>query len=253
MTRKIICLDPGHGGQDPGALGNGLQEKDITLEIAKKIIQRLAAYDVTVKSTRDSDTFVSLSQRAAYANNVNADYFVSIHINAGGGTGFESFIYNGEVSSTTIKTRQVLHDTIMADMQKYYMIDRGKKAANFAVIRETNMPAILTENLFIDNPKDASLLKNTDFINDLSTAITHGLVKGLNLTPLTIIPNPTPAPLPTKPPVTPQPPVWNPQAEIQQLIDTGLLANNHPADEHITWGEFATVINRLLYIIKNKS
>lgn len=235
MPRKILVLDPGHGGQDPGAVGNGLLEKDITLELARKIAQRLANYDVTVKLTRENDTFISLAQRAAFANEINSDYFLSIHINAGGGTGFESFIYNGSVSTATINIRSEIHNTLLSFLQRYNIVDRGKKKANFAVIRETNMPAALIENLFIDSVKDAALLKNIDFINDLSDAITLGLVKGLNLTQI------APTPEPTHPPV-----IWDPQGEIQQLIDASILANQHPANKPVTWGEFAAVINRVL-------
>ncbi|GAB6180311.1 hypothetical protein JCM14036_16300 [Desulfotomaculum defluvii] len=245
MPRKIIVLDPGHGGQDPGAVGNGLLEKDLTLQMGKKIAQRLSIYDITVRLTRENDTFLSLNQRADFANNLKADYFLSIHVNAGGGTGFESFIYNGGVSYTTISLRSVLHNTLMSFLRNYNVIDRGKKSANFAVIRETNMPAALIENLFIDSEKDAALLKNTEFITDLCENIAHGLVKGLNLTQ--IIPTPTPPPIP-KP--TQSPTIWDPQGEIQQLIDAGVLANNHPADKPITWGEFATVMNRVLKIVK---
>ncbi|MEG6521494.1 N-acetylmuramoyl-L-alanine amidase family protein [Desulfotomaculum sp. 1211_IL3151] len=234
MPRKILVLDPGHGGQDPGAVGNGLLEKEITLELGKKVAQRLANYDVTVRLTRENDTYISLTQRTAFANNLKADYFLSIHVNAGGGTGFESFIYNGGVSSATINIRSEIHDTLVSFLQNHNVVDRGKKKANFAVIRETIMPAALIENLFIDSIKDTALLKNIDFMNDLSDAITLGLVKGLNLVQVT----------PTKPP---QPPtIWDPQGEVQQLIDAGILANHHPADKPVTWGEFAAVINRII-------
>lgn len=143
MSRKILVLDPGHGGQDPGAVGNGLLEKEINLELAKKVTQRLASYDVTVRLTRENDAFISLTQRAAFANEINADYFLSIHCNAGGGTGFESFIYNGGVSSATINIRSVIHDTLINSLASYQVVDRGKKKANFAVVRETKMPAVL--------------------------------------------------------------------------------------------------------------
>ncbi len=84
-------LDPGHGGHDPGAVANGLKEKDLVLKIVKKtkaILEKV--YGATVKLTRSTDVYIDLSQRARLANNWGADYFVSIHINAGGGTGFET-------------------------------------------------------------------------------------------------------------------------------------------------------------------
>ncbi len=102
-----IYLDPGHGGTDPGAQGNGLQEKNVTLAIALKVRDILNRdYEGhTIRMSRSSDVTVSLPQRTNDANSWGADYFVSIHINAGGGTGYEDFIYNGSVSSQDISYR----------------------------------------------------------------------------------------------------------------------------------------------------
>ncbi|MCL5289814.1 MAG: N-acetylmuramoyl-L-alanine amidase family protein [Bacillota bacterium] len=246
MEKKLVVIDPGHGGRDPGAIGNGLLEKEITLMLARKIAKRLGFYDVEVRLTRDDDTYLSLDARAFFANNLKADYFLSLHVNAGRGTGFESFIYNGPVGANTSSLRSIIHNNIAAFLKDYGVADRGKKAANFAVLRETNMPAALLENLFIDTAKDASLLKDDKFIRGLCDAITKGLAESLRLTSL---PKPTPTPAPTPPP-TAVPPVWDPQKEIQKLKESGLLANDHPADAPVTWGEFATVINRLVNRIK---
>src|SRR5690625_4888744 len=109
-----LYLDVGHGGNDPGAGGNGLKEKDLTLSISKKINSLLGEYDgVTVKMSRSTDKTLSLKQRTDEANSWGADLLLSIHINAGGGTGFESFIYNGTVYSNTVKYHGVIHDEIM--------------------------------------------------------------------------------------------------------------------------------------------
>ncbi|AKM19367.1 Sporulation-specific N-acetylmuramoyl-L-alanine amidase [[Flavobacterium] thermophilum] len=101
MAEFVQVIDPGHGGHDPGAVANGLREKDLTLKIAlytRDYIHEL--YEgVKVYLTRDKDVFVGLSERADFANRLNADHFCSIHINAGGGKGFESYIYNGSYSS----------------------------------------------------------------------------------------------------------------------------------------------------------
>jgi len=106
--------------------------------------------------SRTTDVYLSLSQRADLANKWGADYFISVHINAGGGTGFESYIYNGSVSSATIAYQNVMK--AIGGVK-----DRGKKRANYAVLRETKMPAILTENLFIDNSSDVAKLKSEQF------------------------------------------------------------------------------------------
>jgi N-acetylmuramoyl-L-alanine amidase len=175
-----IVLDAGHGGHDPGAVANGLREKDLTLTIAKHIGRMLAEYEgVEVHYTRTDDCFLELSERAAIANKLKADYFISIHINAGGGTGFESYIYNGGVSAKTIAYQNVIHAEIMKAIGN--VTDRGKKRANYAVLRLTNMPAILTENLFIDNANDAAKLKSEQFLLQVAYGHVIGLEKAFGL------------------------------------------------------------------------
>ena len=178
MADFIQVIDPGHGGHDPGAVANGLREKDLTLKIA--LYTRDYIYElyegVKVYLTRDKDVFVSLSDRAAFANRLNADHFCSIHINAGGGDGFESFIYSGSYAnkSKTNALRNALHDVIIAETG---FKDRGKKEANLAVLRETTMPAVLTENGFIDNKNNADFLKSDANLRKIALAHAHGLAK----------------------------------------------------------------------------
>lgn len=177
-----IFIDPGHGGADPGAVGNGLREKDLTLSIGKKIRDKLKNYEnVSVQMSRDRDVFLSLSTRAKKANDWGADYFISIHINSASGkngTGFESFIYNGKVSQKTISNQKALQAEILK-LTKFK--DRGMKRANFGVLRLTNMPAILTENGFINNPSDAARLKQDSFLDQIAQGHVNGLVKTYGL------------------------------------------------------------------------
>ena len=171
-----LYLDVGHGGSDPGAVGNGLKEKDLTLQISKKINDLLKDYEgITVKMSRSTDKTLSLKQRTDEANKWGADILLSIHINAGGGTGFESFIYNGNVSSNTVKYRDTIHNEIMKQLKG--VRDRGKKRANFHMLRESKMSAILTENMFIDTKKDADQLKKQSFINKIAQGHVNGIVK----------------------------------------------------------------------------
>ncbi|GGA33700.1 sporulation-specific N-acetylmuramoyl-L-alanine amidase [Kroppenstedtia guangzhouensis] len=182
MAKKVV-IDPGHGGSDSGAVNGSYREKDFTLDIALKVRNYLVNnYDVNILMTRTTDTTVSLTQRTNYANANNADYFASIHINAGGGTGWESYIYNGTVSQFTIHAQNTIHSTVMGVIgPKYGVRDRGKKRANFHVLRESNMPAILVENLFIDTTQDLNLLRNATFIQDLANAIGLGIAQALSL------------------------------------------------------------------------
>lgn len=179
MTTKIV-IDPGHGGNDPGSSGAGIQEKNINLDIALNLKRILVEY-AEVKLTRESDIFISLGDRSALANNYGADLFMSIHVNAGGGTGFESFIYS-YAKSETDTIRQVIHKATAAFYSGKGFPDRGMKRANFAVLRETLMPALLLENLFIDNPVDVEKLKDAEFRKHAAEAIAQGVITALKLT-----------------------------------------------------------------------
>lgn len=173
-----IFIDPGHGGSDPGATGNGLQEKNLTLTIALKVRDLLANYENTqVRLSRENDSFISLTERAQMANNWGAEYFLSIHINAGGGTGFETYIHTN-ASSASLAYQNVIHPEIL---NQSGLVDRGKKRANYAVLRETSMPAILTENGFIDNINDASKLNQTSYLDVIAHGHVNGLVKAFGL------------------------------------------------------------------------
>ncbi|MDF2649490.1 MAG: N-acetylmuramoyl-L-alanine amidase [Paenibacillus sp.] len=174
----IIHLDAGHGGKDSGAVGNGLKEKDITLSLAKTIrtILEKDYINIVVNMTRTTDTFVALSTRADLANKENTDYFFSIHVNAGGGTGYEDYIYNqSSTGSSTDTARAKLHNAVLPVLKKYNLVDRGKKKANYAVLRETKMRAVLAETLFIDTLADANHLKNHTFLDDIAHAYAKGL------------------------------------------------------------------------------
>lgn len=176
-----IYIDAGHGGSDPGAVGYNIKEKDITLKIAKLVKSYLdnnyTGY--AVKMSRTTDTTLSLAQRVIDANNWKADYFLSIHINAGGGTGYEDYIYNGKVSSKTVSNRNTLHKAVVNRMGN--VANRGKKKANFYVLRMTSMPSCLTENLFIDTKADAEMLKSDAYLEAVAQGHAEGLAKMFKL------------------------------------------------------------------------
>lgn len=174
-----IFIDPGHGGTDPGAVGNNLTEKTLTLQIGIRIRDILLAEysNVSILMSRTSDITKSLTERTNAANDWGADFFLSVHINAGGGTGYEDYIYTGSTGPTT-----TYQDNVHAEMLKVVNFsDRGQKTANFHVLRESNMPALLTENGFIDNVNDANKLKTTSFIENIARGHVNGIVKCFNL------------------------------------------------------------------------
>ncbi|MGG1630828.1 N-acetylmuramoyl-L-alanine amidase [Rossellomorea sp. NRS-1567] len=180
---KTIMIDPGHGGTDPGAVYNGNEEK--TFNLLTALIVRdflLKNYNVNILMTRTGNETLSLTERSNFANRNNPDFYLSIHHNAGGGTGFESYVYNGSVPSQTITYQRIIHDEVISAINTpYKVIDRGKKRANFHVLRETNMSSLLLEILFIDNPKDIALMNNATFRNTVGVAIARSVAKALGL------------------------------------------------------------------------
>ncbi|MGG3309983.1 N-acetylmuramoyl-L-alanine amidase [Paenibacillus lautus] len=116
---------------------------------------------------RSTDVFYELKDRTTVANKASADLLVSIHCNAGGGAGgFESFRYTN-ASAASRSLQNVLHTELMAALKPFGVIDRGQKAANLHMCRESKMPAVLTENLFIDVATDAAKLKRKEVIDSL--------------------------------------------------------------------------------------
>ena len=173
-----VFLDAGHGGRDPGAGGNGIQEKNITLPVTLKIGDILRNHGVDVGYSRTTDIFVELTDRAKKANSFGADTFVSVHCNAAtniNAKGIETFSYPGSISGG--KLSKDVHDSIISE--GVYTTDRGTKTANFAVLRETKMPAALIETAFISNVQDANILKNRQ--DELALTIAKGILKNLGV------------------------------------------------------------------------
>lgn len=168
-----IFIDAGHGGSDPGALGNGLKEKDVVLNIAQKLTGLFNSRGIQVSHSRYSDNNVGLAERAEMANEWGADLFISIHANAldgsGSAYGTECYTY----PNSTDENKRLAVDIASSISSKLGTYNRGHKEADFAVLRLTSMPAVLVETAFIDNVGDASLLKNRqdDFANAIFTAV----------------------------------------------------------------------------------
>lgn len=183
MTTKVF-LDAGHGGKDSGAIGNGLYEKNVTLDLTKRIAIKLKQYkNVEVMQTRTTDIFLELSERTKKANKWGADVFISLHLNSATSTqarGFESFVYNGSINPDTTALQNVMHQEIFRVIGASSP-NRGKKRANFHVLRESNMRALLVENLFISSPQDSALLKKSSFLDSLAQGYVNGLEKYFGL------------------------------------------------------------------------
>ena len=176
---KTIVIDPGHGGKDPGATGGGVREKDIALNVAKKIGAFLEAKGCTVMFTRETDIFVELSDRARMANSANANLFVSVHCNSvrdnARATGMEVYHYT-RASEASKRAACVIYDKLLPVCG---LRGRGVKAKDLAVLRETAMPAVLVELGFISNPNDRAKLTNFEWQYDAAQAIADGIIEAV--------------------------------------------------------------------------
>ena len=171
-----ICIDPGHSGPaDPGACAAGFTEAAINLAIAFRLGSELAASGYDVIYTRAGDiTDDSLAFRANIANEVLADCFLSIHCNAAESTaarGVEVYCYLGATAGRRLAA--CIQKQLVAAA---YTIDRGVKEANFAVLRLTDMPAILVECGFITSDEDRAFLVTDEGQETVALAIAHGLL-----------------------------------------------------------------------------
>ena len=182
----IILVDIGHGItpqyklNDPGACGNNLIEANLNEIISNEVIDRLQNKYICEIIVLPRG---QLSDRTKYANKINADYLISFHCNSAtniNANGWESHIYTNP-SSKSIEYQKVIHNEVMSYLKNYNVIDRGMKKSNFHILRESNMPAILLENLFVSSSNNAKLLKDNKFLDGLADSIVNGLVKCFNL------------------------------------------------------------------------
>ncbi len=190
MEKPIVLLDPGHGGYDPGASYSGLKEKDLNLVLALKVAERLEG--VKTLLTRERDTYVSLSDRVALSKRAEPDLFISLHANAGGGRGFESFIYSGlGASDPAVKMQQAVHSEIMQALGRWDIVDRGLKRAAFYVLKYNPRPAILIESLFLDSAREAGIWREPVFADLLADGVAKGIRAALTVVGKSSTPTPT--------------------------------------------------------------
>ncbi|ADQ14318.1 N-acetylmuramoyl-L-alanine amidase [Halanaerobium hydrogeniformans] len=176
MPERLIVVDAGHGGFDPGAIGRaGLEEKEPALAISLKIAELLEAEGQNVLLTRDKDEFLSLQQRVRIANQSGADLFVSIHSNSTNNPevgGVETY-FNHNNTEYSRRFAEKIHDKLSRNLG---LVDRGLKNDNFYVIRYTEMPSALVELGFLSNPEEEALLKTDEFRNKAANLIVDGVL-----------------------------------------------------------------------------
>lgn len=173
-----VVLDPGHGGHDPGAISPiGLDEKAVNLAVAREVARILRGEGVRVTMTREGDAFVSLAQRASIANRLGADLFVSIHANSSedsGARGYEVYVCEGASSMSHHAARSV-----EGSMSGVGFRSRGIKTANYHVLVNTRVPAILVEMGFLSNPGQARDLRTSSTQSRLADHIADGILSAL--------------------------------------------------------------------------
>ena len=175
---KVLLLDAGHGGKDPGTSGNGMQEKNLTLTIAQKIEQELQGSGIKVYMTRDSDVYPENSARAQTANDI-ADLMVSIHINSGPETanGTESLYQVHANDSSSRLTSKQLAEILQASMiSGTGNTNRGVKLrTDLLILNRTTVPSAIVEVVFITNTGDALKISNPAYQDQVAQAIADGI------------------------------------------------------------------------------
>jgi N-acetylmuramoyl-L-alanine amidase len=194
----LVILDPGHGGQDSGAIAGGVSEKDLTLDIAQRVRRLLGAQGLSTLLTRNGDSYVSLGDRAHLINRATDAVVVSIHFNDGPRSdvsGIETYfaaqqatgmpmiaswlpflqkVANPRPNPESQSLAQFLQQQLVARTQA---IDRGTKAQQFYVLANARHPAVLVEGGFLTSKSDIGKLANADYREQLALAIRDGILQ----------------------------------------------------------------------------
>ena len=187
VSRKKVCIDPGHGGTDSGAVGqNGTKEKDVVLQIGLLVKAALERNNIDVVMTRTADIAsgkLVIADRCKIANSANVDYLVSIHANADGDrddrTGFGTETWAYSTTSVGYPLAKAVQKELVAANG---LADRGVKAKAWDILKGTKAPAILVETAFINNTAEEKLLTDAAFQRLTAEAIAKGIVQQLGQT-----------------------------------------------------------------------
>lgn len=179
---KLIVIDPGHGGRDPGAIGTNsrITESDLVLETSYMLKKQLEAKGFKVYLTRDKDEYVDLYQRPNIANKLNADLFVSIHINAFSNPKAEGIevLYAEDDLRDSYSFAKITQSYLISYLNR---VDRGvKNRPRLIVLKNTMMPAILTELGFLTNEIEEEMLISDKYLQKAADAIYRGIIDQIN-------------------------------------------------------------------------
>ena len=170
-NKRYVVIDAGHGGSDVGATRNGVYEKNITLDVSKRVADLLRKKGYIVEMTRTTDTYVSLQDRVAFSEDINPDIFVSIHVNSSNSdspTGLETHYYK----DNSLELAKYVHASLLNHVNSK---DRGLFKSRFYVINHTTAPAILVEIGFISSPVERAQLVSETRKQATAKAIAEGI------------------------------------------------------------------------------
>ena len=179
-SMKKVVIDAGHGGADSGAVGGGVFEKNINLDVARMVQEKLMKKNIYVYMTRTKDTTLSLEDRVNYSNEINPDIFVSIHTNSTvkeDTYGLETHYFK----ENSYNLAQVVHSNFASskNVKKWDTMDRGVFKSRFYVINHTEAPAILIEMGFISNSDERARLIKKGRKEDIADSIVDGILEYL--------------------------------------------------------------------------
>ncbi len=185
LRGKVIVLDPGHGGSNPGAVANNTRESDNNLAVGLKLRDKLVQAGAKVIMTRDTDRTVAaegstlgqeLQARVDLAKANQADIFVSLHSNENSDTGIAgamTFYPEGKSSNLATTVQSAL-------VKETGAVDKGVSTANYLVLRNASMPSILVEMGFVSNQQEAARLQNNAYRNQIAQGVFGGIVNYFN-------------------------------------------------------------------------
>lgn len=277
-TVPLVVIDPGHGGRDPGTVGNGYQEKTLVLQTALRLRDALRRCGFDVIMTRETDTLPlpsgtigeDLTQRVRIANNANADLYVSWHIDSATSAdvnGVAVWIHPSVRGTRTETIAQRISNSIAGRSEQ---TNRGVYIGDFAVLRETTMDAVLVEAGFITNVAEVSRLATASFQSAQAEGAAQAIceifgvtyIPAAGTTPRPTTPTPT-TPTPTTPvPTTPVPttpaaeqwPLWA-EGAIRQMIEWDVMVGYPDGtwrpDQNMTRAELASALLRFYKFLRN--
>ena len=194
----VVVIDPGHGGQDSGAMVGGVAEKDLTLDLAQRVDRLLEQAGIATVMTRMDDSYISLAERAAMTNRVSACIMVSLHFNEGNkpvSNGIETYYADHQIApggpifawlpflerasgqKPNIESQNLASSVQEALIARTNAFNRGTKAEQFFVIANVRHPAVLVEGGFLSNKEDSQKLTSADYREKMAIAISEGILR----------------------------------------------------------------------------